>query len=206
MKKNIIFCCAILVLTSLSAQSNLNSISKEDVDPIYLKLLPSNSNPSDLQPSDIPSAQVLKQMGFSENEIQEALDFKYSRGKYKNSIEDTLQNNTSIFYATFGDTLNVDTVKYPKAKIFGQDIFRNNELEFFQKAFDAKAPENYIVSSGDEISISVWGYSDLSETLIVDERGYISPKSYGRIYVKGLEFRKMRSMLKSRFSSFLDVI
>ncbi len=205
MKKNIIFCCAILVLTSLSAQSNLNSISKEDVAPIYLKLLPSNSNPSDLRPSDIPSAQVLKQMGFSENEIQEALDFKYSRGKYKNSIQDTLQNNTSLFYATFGDTLNVDTVKYPKAKIFGQDIFRNNELEFFQKAFDAKAPENYIVSSGDEISISVWGYSDLSETLIVDERGYISPKSYGRIYVKGLEFRKMRSMLKSRFSSFLDM-
>ena len=205
MKKNIIFCCAILVLTSLSAQSNLNSISKEDVDPIYLKLLPSNSNPSDLRPSDIPSAQVLKQMGFSENEIQEALDFKYSRGKYKKSIGDTLQNNISLFYATFGDTLNVDTVKYPKAKIFGQDIFRNNELEFFQKAFDAKAPENYIVSSGDEISISVWGYSDLSETLIVDERGYISPKSYGRIYVKGLEFRKMRSMLKSRFSSFLDM-
>ena len=64
MKKNIIFCCAILVLTSLSAQSNLNSISKEDVDPIYLKLLPSNSNPSDLRPSDIPSVQVLKQMGF----------------------------------------------------------------------------------------------------------------------------------------------
>ena len=205
MKKNIIFCCAILVLTSLSAQSNLNSISKEDVDPIYLKFLPSNSNPSDLKPSDIPSEKVLKQMGFSENEIREALDFKYSRGKYKNSTQDTLQNNTSLFYATFGDTLNVDTVKYPKAKIFGQDIFRNNELEFFQKAFDAKAPENYIVSSGDEISISVWGYSDLSETLIVDERGYISPKSYGRIYVKGLEFRKMRSMLKSRFSSFLDM-
>ena len=59
MKKNIIFCCAILVLTSLSAQSNLNNISKEDVAPIYLKLLPSNSNPSDLRPADIPSAQDL---------------------------------------------------------------------------------------------------------------------------------------------------
>lgn len=192
------------MLTSLSAQSNLNSISKDDA-PIYLKLLPSNSNPSDLRPSDIPSAQVLKKMGFSENEIQEALDFKYSKGKYKNVHQDTLQNNISLFYSTFGDTLNIDTIKYPKAKIFGQDIFRNNNLEFFQKSFDAKAPENYIVSSGDEISISVWGYSDLSETLIVDERGYISPKSYGRIYVKGLEFRKMRSMLKSRFSSFLDM-
>ena len=86
-----------------------------------------------------------------------------------------------------------------------QDIFRNNELRFFKKLLKQKYLNHYIVSSGDEINNSVWGYSKKSETLIVDERGYISPKSYGRIYVKGLEFRKMRSMLKSRFSSFLDM-
>ena len=44
---------------------------------------------------------------------------------------------------SFGDTLVLDTTIYPKARIFGQDIFRNNELSFYQKALDAKAPENY---------------------------------------------------------------
>jgi protein involved in polysaccharide export with SLBB domain len=99
----------------------------------------------------------------------------------------------------------VDTTTFPKARIFGQDIFRNNELSFYQKALDAKAPENYKVGSGDEVSISVWGYSEFSENLIVDDRGYITPSSYGRIYVKGLTFKKMRSLLKSKFSSFLDM-
>ena len=58
----------------------------------------------------------------------------------------------------------------------------------------------------DEISISVWGYNEFSENLLVDERGYISPSSNARIYVKGMTFKKMRSMLKSRFSNFFDMI
>ena len=114
-------------------------------------------------------------------------------------------SSLSKFYKIFEDTLVLDSTSYPKARIYGQDIFRNNTLSFYQKALDAKAPENYKVGSGDEISISVWGYSEFSETLLVDSRGYITPSSYGRIYVKGLTFKKMRSLLKSKFSSFLDM-
>ena len=41
------------------------------------------------------------------------------------------------FYLSFGnDSLFVDTTKYPKARIYGQDIFRNNKLDFFQKYID----------------------------------------------------------------------
>ena len=135
------------------------------------------------------------------------MDFKFSRGKYDKQIKDTLSKNVNLskFYEIFGDTLVEDTITYPKGRIYGQDIFRNNKLSFFQKSLDAKAPENYKVGSGDEISISVWGYSEFSETLLVDDRGYINPSSYGRIYVKGLTFGKMHSLLKSRFSSFLDM-
>ena len=44
--------------------------------------MPSNANPEDLRPSDIPSEQVLKQMGLSNAEISEAMDYKFSKGKY----------------------------------------------------------------------------------------------------------------------------
>jgi len=204
MKKLILLSFSILILLNLSAQIN---IDKSKINPVYLKFLPSDANPEDLRPSDIPSEQVLKQMGLSELEIAEAMDYKYSKGKYAKGIQDTIGNNSALskFYASFGDTLVTDTTTYPKARIYGQDIFRNNRLLFYQKALDAKAPENYKVGSGDEISISVWGYSEFSETLLVDQRGYINPSSYGRIYVKGLTFKKMRSLLKSRFSSFLDM-
>ena len=174
----------------------------------YLNFLPSNVNPENLKPSDIPSEQVLKMMGLSEEEINMALDFKNSKGIFseeKNIDSTGFIMNLSKFYENLGDTLVTDTIKYPIARIFGQDIFRNNSLSFYNKALDAKAPENYKVGSGDEITISVWGYSVFSETLLVDERGYISPSTYGRIYVKGLTFSKMRSLIKSKFSSFLDM-
>ena len=204
MKKLILLSFSILLSLAVSGQID---IDKSKINPAYLKFLPSNANPEDLRPSDIPSEQVLKQMGLSNAEISEAMDYKFSKGKYAKGVQDTIGGNTNLskFYESFGDTLAIDTTSYPKARIYGQDIFRNNKLSFYQKALDAKAPENYKVGSGDEISISVWGYSEFSENLLVDERGYITPSSYGRIYVKGLTFKKMRSLLKSKFGSFLDM-
>ncbi|MEC8852830.1 MAG: hypothetical protein VYD33_00155, partial [Bacteroidota bacterium] len=157
MKKLILLSFSILLTIGVSAQID---IDKSKINPVYLKFLPSNANPEDLRPSDIPSEQVLKQMGLKDNEIAEAMDFKYSRGKYAKGVRDTIGDNSALskFYESFGDSLITDTTIYPKARIYGQDVFRNNELSFFQKALDAKAPENYKVGSGDEISISVWGY------------------------------------------------
>ncbi len=204
MKKLILFLLSICLSFSLISQIN---IDKSNIPPKYLNFLPSNANLQDLRPSDIPSRQVLKQMGFSKEEIIEAMEFKNSRGKYAEDFQDSTskRNNILKFFETFGDTLIFDTIGFPKARIYGQDIFRNNKLSFFQKSLDAKAPENYKVGSGDEISISVWGYSEFSENLLVDERGYINPSSYGRIYVKGLTFKNMRKLLKNKFSSFLDM-
>ena len=201
--KKILF-IVLLLNISVNAQVNLEEEKKTSV---YLKFLPSNVDPQNLRPSDIPSEQVLRKMGFSDKEIESALDFKFSRGEFAKEVQDTLDKsqNLSQFYNVFGDTLVIDTITYPTAKVYGQDLFRNNKLEFYQKALDAKAPENYKVGSGDEIAVSVWGYSEFSETLLVDKRGYITPSSYGRIYVKGLTFRKMRELLKSKFSSFLDM-
>ena len=204
MKKLILFLLSICLSFSLISQIN---IDKSNIPPKYLNFLPLNANLQDLRPSDIPSRQVLKQMGFSKEEIIEAMEFKNSRGKYAEDFQDSTskRNNILKFFETFGDTLIFDTIGFPKARIYGQDIFRNNKLSFFQKSLDAKAPENYKVGSGDEISISVWGYSEFSENLLVDERGYINPSSYGRIYVKGLTFKNMRKLLKNKFSSFLDM-
>tara|TARA_B100001057_G_scaffold48682_1_gene43424 strand:- start:713 stop:3241 length:2529 start_codon:yes stop_codon:yes gene_type:complete len=184
-----------------------NITDKIKSNTVSLSFLPSNLKPNDLKPSDVPSKLVLKQMGFNDEEIAEAMDYKYSRGKYNKQnfdLSDTLSNNDKL-NLFFEDSLSIDSTIFPKAKIFGQDIFRNNDLKFYQKAFDAKAPENYKVGSGDEISISIWGFNDFSETLEVDSRGYISPSSYGRIYVKGLTFKSMRSLLKNKFGKLFDM-
>ena len=171
MKKIILLSAAILFFIKINAQSTFDI---KNINPVYLKFLPSDVDPKNLRPSDIPSEQVLKKMGFSELEIREALDFKYSTGKYLEN--DTAKGNINLskFYNYFGDTLNLDTASYPKERIYGQGIFRNNKLSFFEKSLDAKAPENYKVGSGDEITIgrvvdSILKATDKSPKVIYDE-------------------------------------
>ena len=196
MKKFFLVYLFLLVSFSFTKAQSFDNLKNKST---YLNFLPSNQKANDLKPSDIPSKLVLKQMGFSDEEINEAMDYKYSRGKYakvNQQISDSL-TNIDKFNLFFDDTLSVDSIIYPRAKIFGQDIFRNNKLNFYQKALDAKAPENYKLGPGDEISISIWGFNEFSETLEVDSRGYISPSSYGRIYVKGLTFKNLPKRIVS---------
>ena len=205
MKKYFLPLVCFVFINSIVHAQDINNSQKNNLT--FLKFLPSSTSAEDLRPSDIPSEQVLKQMGFSDKEITQALDFKFSKGMYskRNNLSSDTTSNVHKLYLSFDDTLVIDSVIYPKAKVYGQDVFRNNELAFYQKALDAKAPENYKVGPGDEISISIWGFNEFSETLEVDARGYISPSSYGRIYVKGITFKNMRSILKKKFSTFFDM-
>ena len=209
-KSRFLIILALFSLTVSFGQIDINGNQLSSFPIPNNTLIPSTMSPSKLNVSDIPSELVLQQLGFSNEEISELLDYKYGTGEYTAIKEDT--NSTVVpksirkLYTSLKlDSLIDDSIIFPRANIYGQDIFRNNKLSFYQKALDAKAPENYKVGVGDEISISVWGYSEFSENMIVDSRGYISPSSYGRIYVKGLTFNKMRSLIKSRFSSFLDM-
>ena len=130
-------------------------------------------------------------MVLSEEEIQEAIDFKYQRGKYHPNAVDSsafdLKNDRALdLYTAIGDTAFFnDSIQYPIGKIFGQDLFRNNDIDFFNRAHDTQAPDNYLLGEGDELTISIWGMADHSESVVVNEKGYISTSQAGRIYVGG---------------------
>ena len=104
----------------------------------YMRFVPSNMKASDINPSDIPSEDILRQMGLSEEEISEAMDYKYQRGKYNPNYIDTTGAETTLmqsdlFYDSMNDSLFDlnDSIIYPSAKIYGQDFFRNNSISFF---------------------------------------------------------------------------
>ena len=140
MKKNILSIFVFLVSFTAYTQEIPVEINKT-----YLKFLPSNTNPNEILPSDIPSEQVLQQMGLSSEEISEAMEFKYSRGKYSTNELDTSSrdNNSQKFYKNMGEKTSKDTISFPKAKIYGQDIFRTNDVSFFQRSTSENPPSNY---------------------------------------------------------------
>ncbi len=199
MKKIVFFALTALLCSNVIAQSDA------------LRFTPSNLNASNINPSDVPSEQVLRQMGLSEAEIQEAMDFKYQNGKYNpNAIDssafDLKNNRAGALYKAMGDTAFFnDSIQYPIGKIFGHDVFRNNDLNFFNRAFDAQAPENYLLGEGDELTISIWGMADYSESVVVNEKGYVSTSRAGRIYVGGKNFKTAKSLIKNRMGNYYDL-
>ena len=115
----------------------------------YMRFVPSNMKASDINPSDIPSEDILRQMGLSEEEISEAMDYKFQSGKYNPNYIDTTGAETTLmqsdlFYDSLSDSLFDfnDSIIYPQAKIYGQDFFRNNSISFFSRAYDNQAPDN----------------------------------------------------------------
>lgn len=170
-----------------------------------------NINFSQLRPSDIPSKEVLQQMGLSSFEITEALNYKNNLGIYKRDLDSVITvEPESDFIKKIDSRINSGNYIniFPKEKIYGQDIFRSGDLNFFEQATNPNAPYNYELGSGDQLSISVWGNSDYTAVVDVDEKGYISPSGFGRIYVKGLSLKDAKSLIRKKLgmnNSDMDV-
>lgn len=90
-------------------------------------------------------------------------------------------------------------------EIFGHDFFGKGKLPLFFKSSDSKAPDSYILDTGDEISIAVWGYADYNNKFKVNDDGYIQIPEFGRIYVKGLSFGAVKAQIGKRLSSFINL-
>ena len=178
----------------------------------YIRFVPSNMKASDINPSDIPSEDVLRQMGLSDKEISEAMDYKYQIGKYNPNFIDTSSTETSLIqsnllYNSMSDSLFEfnDSIIYPSAKIYGQDFFRNNSISFFTRAYDNQAPDNYLLGENDELTISIWGLAEHSEVVTVSESGYINSSIAGRIYVGSKNLKTVKSLVRNRMNSFFDL-
>ncbi|MCG3167595.1 MAG: hypothetical protein POELPBGB_03389 [Bacteroidia bacterium] len=184
----------------------------------YRQTFPSGFDLENVNPKDIPDEGVLRSLGLSEEQIRYALDLK--RGKIKPGQSAVLVNpDTTNKYLQMGlrpkdkivpvDSTQLDSLDltkvYPKGLIYGQDVFRNNKIQFFDRAQDVVAPDSYIIGPGDEITVAAWGFADYSEVLTVDLNGYINPKPSGRIYVKGMNFKNVKALIQSKLSQFLDM-
>ncbi len=166
------------------------------------------------KPSDIPSPDVLKSMGVPDALIQKITDYKLRNlNKTSYNRQDTVNNNFLNSRFLKNDTINrigrQDSTKliqkFPQGRIFGQDLFRNQNLKFFDKATQTSAPDNYVLGSGDMLSISVWGFAEYNDAFSINTEGYITPKFIGRVYLKGLKFADAKAVITQKFSQVTDL-
>ncbi|MFY9311359.1 MAG: SLBB domain-containing protein [Bacteroidia bacterium] len=174
--------------------------------------MPANIDTNTVDPSTIPGPEKLKMMGATEEEVQKITEFKNRKLAERNKQEEIKEEPTSVKEQQSRHVETIDLT--PKAiseinteTIFGHFFFNNNNnnIKFFDRANQAKAPDNYVLGVGDELNIAIWGYSDFNEVFKIDENGAINPRLVGRIYLKGLTFKDAKGLIASKFRSVYDL-
>ena len=88
-----------------------------------------------------------------------------------------------------------DNSQNDSSNIFGHSYF-SSDIKAFNQSAGAKAPSNYILGSGDELTISVFGISYFQGSFKVNENGVLDlgPK-FGRVNIRGLEFSDVEKII-----------
>ena len=87
-------------------------------------------------------------------------------------------------------------------KIYGHHIFQNKTLDVFRATDRAKAPGTYVLDTGDELAISIFGASQTDLLLSIGKDGFIKPTGIPRIYLRGRTLNEARKLVKSRLANY----
>ena len=114
----------------------------------------------------------------------------------KNKLQGTSENtNTSGNQLFFGLT-GKDNVQVKKSMLFGYDFFNNPNISFTPN-LNVATPENYIIGSGDVISIDLWGAAEANYQEEVNRQGSINIQGVGYIQLVGLPIKAAKSKIKN---------
>ena len=84
--------------------------------------------------------------------------------------------------------------------IFGSELFTTNSL-VFEPNLRIPAPAGYILGPDDEITVSVYGYSEKIYNLRVSEQGEVYIPNVGPIFVSGLSIEEATEKIRSRLAA-----
>ena len=82
-------------------------------------------------------------------------------------------------------------------KIFGFNFFNSQNLTF-EPSVNISIPESYVLGINDQLVINVWGASQQTYRLTVDNNGSIQIPDLGPVQVAGLEFREAEQRIRQR--------
>lgn len=188
----------------------------------------SSFNVDDLSDAQIRRyQQMLQQSGYSEAEVEAYL---LSRGMSQSQISKLRSRisglgtsqpqtgqgfNRSRSYKeptnTRDDLYSALTEDYDKIvseerkRIFGYRLF-NSEYLTFEPNLNIPTPTDYLLGTGDEVIIDVWGASEQTYRENISPDGYIKIPSLGPIYLNGLTIQRATERIKSRLTQIYSGI
>ncbi len=142
-------------------------------------------------------------------EEEDINDPKISRKKAielaKEAIRDSVRRAQGItIEEAFGlqkplKDIKKDTIE--PMSVYGHQVFKDGKLSFI-KDKDFKAPDSYVLSSGDKITISISGVAYFNQTFTINTEGYIQPDRMPRVFLKGLPLSVAKRNLQASFQRY----
>lgn len=116
------------------------------------------------------------------------------------SIQEKVKQGASVEEALSEMSRPADTLS--PALVYGQHLFRDQNLALFRTTNEVKPPDSYILSAGDVLTVSIFGASQFDGRFEINREGYIQPSQMPKIFLKGVSLVQAKNLLRSRFSQF----
>ena len=170
-------------LQDTTTEAGNSVIQKEELDEVI------KAEPIEVEREDIGT---LLEVGEREQIIQEG----------QSNIQEAVEEGATLEEAISEEISEELQEELPKAKTWGQQVFRDKKISVYQQSRDVKPPDSYVLGPGDRIGVSIWGYSQENVIFEINDEGYIKPEAMPRITLKGIPYGKAKQLLLSRFSNY----
>lgn len=162
-------------------------------------------NNGNAKKSDDASTQKLK----DKNPRRIALEEEESESSDKKAYE--LKKELDIFMPDSFDLYDQQVIrdylkardeyeKRSKKKIFGHELFQNEDLTF-EPAMNIATPQNYVLGAGDAVYIDIYGASQKTVEETITPDGYVVVEDFGPIQLAGLTVEQASARVKSKLST-----
>ena len=132
---------------------------------------------------------------------QQTRDFDPRRGSRDVAAEERQRDSLLRLMPELRDMLSDGNTR--STRIFGQDLFRNREMTF-EPNLSIATPDTYILGSGDEIIVDVWGNSQMTHQTTVTPEGRVFIPNVGPVSVAGLTINEATTRLRSALGAIYE--
>jgi polysaccharide biosynthesis/export protein len=174
MNKIVIICCLLLIFKVSFAQAQ---------PPITDPSKGEAPQPTQLPPADLYN--LLKDKNAGDKKKGDDVNGKLKEKIDKDSL---VKENTPQSRPTTEDT-------------YGMHLFRSGIVASISEL--STPPLDYPIGVSDQIIVSMWNGAEATLDYTVARDGSIFPASIGKIYVQGLTFANVRSLLMQRFKTYV---
>jgi protein involved in polysaccharide export with SLBB domain len=176
-------------------QQNFSTVKVDDLSEDQIRQIIKQIQSSGLPESQLE--QIATAKGMSATEVQKLR--ARVNALNKNEIKSKKENNSADREVLLVETGKQDSTeqKFIKSNIFGKDLF-TNAASSFEPNLRLATPLNYIIGTGDQLLIDIYGYSEASYQLTVSPEGSINIPYAGIIQIGGLTVEAAKAKIKSK--------